>query len=73
MHVAEIGHVMDGAPRIGIDDHLVENWPKVEGQKAYGALNTKWLAQDPAGSYWKAVENADNYACKSTSSMTSQP
>lgn len=64
MHVAAIGHVADGAPRSGIDDHLVEHWAARAGMKAYGPLNTKWIAQDPSGSYWQAAENADNYACK---------
>jgi hypothetical protein len=66
MHVEDIGHVADGALRNGIADHPVQHWAERAGQKAYGAASTKWIAQDPAGIYWDAVENADNYACKST-------
>jgi hypothetical protein len=72
MHVKAIGRVVDGSPEEGIDDQLVKNWPSQNGAKAYGPLHTKWLAQDPSGNYREVVENADNYACKASSSTTSQ-
>jgi hypothetical protein len=72
MHVKAVGHVMDSSSGKGIDDQPVRNWAQREGQKAYGELNTKWIAQDPSGNYREAVENADNYACKPVSSTTPQ-
>lgn len=67
MHVSDIGHVAESAPRAGIIDQPVRNWADVEGQLAYGVLFTKWIAQDPSSLYWEVAENADNYACKSKS------
>lgn len=64
MHVQEIGHVVEGAPRAAIIDQSVRNWPQRKNQLAYGQLATKWIAQDPSGLYWEVVENADSYACK---------
>jgi hypothetical protein len=72
MHVKAIGHLVDSSSPDGIDDHLVKNWAKYNGAKAYGPLFTKWIAQDPSGNYREAVENADNYACKPSSSTRSQ-
>lgn len=72
MHVADIGHVADDLSG-GIADQPVRNWADREGMKAYGALNTKWIAQDPLEPYWEAAENADNYACKPASRLWLQP
>jgi hypothetical protein len=72
MHVEDIGHVAEGALRDGIGDQPMKNWAKKRGQLAYGAENTKWMAQDPSGIYWEAAENADNYACKFTFRNISQ-
>lgn len=65
MHIGEIGHDVFSTEKGGVEDKLLRNWRRNDGQKVYGPKFTKWHAQDPSGLYSEVVENADNYACKS--------